>query len=241
MQVYRIAGMNIDFTPRFEYSKNYMRDYLTEADSCELSIDVTDEMMEYERRLNREIHGDEASDGLCEVIAALRVICDYIIGRGGFFLHCSCLRDGDDAIVFTAPSGTGKSTHASLWRKHFGDQVTMINDDKPLVREQDGRFVIYGTPWNGKHHIGNNISAPIKAIFILQQAPQNSVEPIDSFTALSALLQQTVLPSGRGDLSRLLDMLGRMIEKTPILCLKCNISDEAVMTAYRAVYGDRPE
>jgi len=236
MQVYRIAGMNIAFSPRFGETREYMRDYLAEADDCELTIRVTDEMIAYERKLNREIHGDEASDALCEIVAALRVICDHIIGRGGFFLHCSCLQFKDEAIIFTAPSGTGKSTHAALWRRHFGDRVTMINDDKPLVREQDGRFVIYGTPWNGKHRIGSNISAPIRAVFFLEQADENSTEPLDTFTALSLLLQQTVLPTDRKDMSLLLDMLGRLIERTPMYRLRCSISDEAVITAYRAAY-----
>ena len=238
MNVYRIAGMNIQILPRFDFTRQYMRDYLTDAQDYELSVSVTDGMIAYERDLNREIHGDEVSDGLCEVVAVLRVICDYIIRHGGFFLHCSCLRYGDDAIIFTAPSGTGKSTHAALWRRHFGDRVTMINDDKPLVREEDGRFIIYGTPWNGKHKIGNNISAPIKAVFFLEQAPENSVEPISPFTALSLILQQTVLPSDRNDMSLLLDMLDRLLAQTPMYRLKCNISDEAVVTAFRAAYPD---
>ena len=238
MNVYRIADMNIAFSPRFDYTKEYMRDYLIDADDYELSICITDEMLDYERDSNRKIHGNEASDGLCEIVAALRVICDYIIHRGGFFLHCSCLRYLDDAIVFTAPSGTGKITHAALWRRHFGDRVMMINDDKPLVREQDGRFIIYGTPWNGKHHIGNNISAPIRAVFFLEQAPENSVEQLDPFTALGLIMQQTVLPSDRSDMSLLLDMLGRLLEHTPMYRLRCTISDEAVTTAYRAVYPE---
>lgn len=238
MQVYRIAEMNIAFSPRFEYTREYMRDYLTEADSYELSITVTDEMLAHERDLNREIHGDEASDGLCEIIAVLRVICDYIIGRGGFFLHCSCLRYHGEAVIFTAPSGTGKSTHAALWRRRFGDEVTMINDDKPLVREQNGRFVIYGTPWNGKHHIGTNTSAPIRAVFFLEQADENSTQPLDPFTALSLLLRQTVMPTDEKNMSLLLDMLGRMLEQVPMYRLKCTISDDAVTAAYRAAFHD---
>ena len=238
MPIYRIAGMNIAFAPRFDDTREYMRGYLTEADDYELTIRVTDEMLAHERKLNSEIHGDEASDALCEIVAALRVVCDYIIGRGGFFLHCSCLRFRDEAIIFTAPSGTGKSTHAALWRRHFGDRVTMINDDKPLVREEDGRFIIYGTPWNGKHRLSSNISAPIRAVFFLEQAPENSAERLDTFTALSLLLQQTVLPSEKKDMSLLLDMLGRLIEQTPMYRLRCNISDEAVITAYHAVYQD---
>ena len=238
MPIYRIADMNIAVSPRYDYTAEYLRDYLTDSDDYELSIEVTDEMIVHERQLNIKIHGDPFTDALSESVAILRVICDYIIRRGGFFLHCSCLRCDGAGIIFTAPSGTGKSTHAALWRRVFGDRVTMINDDKPLVREKGGEFIIYGTPWNGKHHIGSNTSAPIRAVFFLEQAPENSVEPVDAFTALQKLLQQTVLPTGRDDMAALLDMLGRLIEQVPMFRLRCNISDEAALTSYRAVFPE---
>ena len=236
MQVYRIAEMNIAVEARYEYTKEYLADYLTDSESYELLVTVTDAMLAYERETGEAIHGTPQHEGLCEAVAVLRVICDYILHKGGFFLHCSCLRYHDDAIVFTAPSGTGKSTHAALWRRHFGDEVQMINDDKPLVREKDGRFIIYGTPWNGKHRLGNNISAPIKAVVFLEQAPENSAEPVSAFEALSLLLQQTVLPTDRADMSALLDMLSSLIESTPMYRLRCNISDEAVNTIHDMIY-----
>lgn len=236
MNVYRIAEMNIAVNPRYAYTAEYMSGYLTDSEDYELYIEVTDEMITYERNLNVEIHGDPFTDAICETVAILRVICDYIIRRGGFFLHCSCLRCDGAGVIFTAPSGTGKSTHAALWRHVFGDRVMMINDDKPLVREKDGEFIIYGTPWCGKHHIGNNISAPIKAVFFLEQAPENSTERIDTFTALQLLMQQTVLPTEREDMAALLDMLGRLIEHVPMYKLRCNISGEAAITAFNTIF-----
>lgn len=235
MQVYRIADMNIAVKARYEYTKKQLADYAVDNKDYELSVTVTDEMIAYEQDLGEKIHGAPQRADMCESIAILRVICDHIIRRGGFFLHCSCLRYGGKAIIFTAPSGTGKSTHAALWKQHFGDRVEMINDDKPLVREQEDGFVIYGTPWRGKHGRGGNLSAPIGAVFFLEQAPENSVEPVSSFTALSLLMQQTVIPRGREDTSTLLDMLGRLIEHVPMVRLKCNISDEAVLTALSAL------
>ena len=235
MQVYRIAEMNIAISPRYRYTEEILADYAVDADEWELEIAVTDEMIAYEKKLGEEIHGTEQDPGMCESVAILRVICDHIIGQGGFFLHCSTLSYNGKAVIFTAPSGTGKSTHAALWKQHFGDEVKMINDDKPLVRENGDGFTIYGTPWRGKHGRGANISAPIGAVFFLEQAPENSAEPVDTFTALSLLMQQTVIPRGRENTSRLIDMLGRLIEQTPMFKLRCNISDEAVVTALNAI------
>ena len=234
MRVYKIAEMNIAADVRYEYTERCMSGYLTDETDYELYVSVTDEMIEHERSLNLQIHGRTFDDGVCEAVAVLRVICDYIVRHGGFFLHCSCLRIDGEAVIFTAPAGTGKSTHAALWREYLGDRVEMINDDKPLVRERDGRFIIYGTPWNGKHGIGSNISAPIGAVFFLEQAKVNSAERVDSFTALSRLLRQTVLPTDRSEMSGLLDMLGRLIDSTPMFSLKCDISEEAFITAYSA-------
>ncbi len=235
MPIYRIAQMNIAVEPRFAYTKNLMADYLVEDTESELTVIVTDEMIAYEQALGMKIHGERQHEGVCESVAILRVICDHIIRRGGFFLHCSCVKYHGKAIIFTAPSGTGKSTHAALWMRHFGDEVEMINDDKPLVREQEDGFVIYGTPWRGKHGRGINTSAPIGAIFFLEQAPENAVKKLDGITALTLLMQQTVIPSGRDDTSALLDMLGRLIEHIPMFRLSCNISDEAVTTALSAL------
>ena len=237
MKIYRIAEMNIAVKAKYEDTYRYMQDFLTDSQDYELYIEPTDEMIRYEAELGEEIHGDAGSPYICEAVAILRVICDYIIDKGGFFLHCSCLKYKDEAIIFTAPSGTGKSTHSALWRRHFGDDVVMINDDKPLVREKDGRFYIYGTPWNGKHSIGNNTSAPIRSVVFLSQAPENKAEPISPIDAMALLLQQTVLPSNKAELSKLLDMLGRLVETVPMYRLGCTISDEAVTTIYQEIYG----
>ena len=266
MYIYRIAEMNIAVKARYEETYRYMADFLTDSGEYELLIEPTDEMIRYEAELGEEIHGDpgspyiceavailrvicdyiidksgfflhSGSPYICEAVAILRVICDYIIDKSGFFLHCSCLKYKEEAIIFTAPSGTGKSTHTALWRRHFGDEVTMINDDKPLVREKDGRFIIYGTPWNGKHGIGENTCAPVRAIVFLSQAPENHAAPINPVEAITLLLQQTVLPSDKVHLSKLLDMLGRMVETIPMIRLGCTISDEAVTTVYREIYG----
>ncbi|MBQ9679270.1 MAG: hypothetical protein IJV48_01115 [Ruminococcus sp.] len=237
MHIYRIAEMNIAVKARYPETYLYLRDFLTDSRDYELYVEPTDEMIRHEAELGEEIHGDPGSPYICEAVAILRVICDYIIDKDGFFLHCSCLKFRDEAIIFTAPSGTGKSTHAALWRRHFGDEVVMINDDKPLVREKDGRFHIYGTPWNGKHGIGTNTEAPVRAIVFLRQALENTAEPVSPIEGLTLLLQQTVLPSDKAKMSTLLDMLTKLVENTPMYRLGCTISDEAVETIYKEIYA----
>ena len=237
MKIYRIAEMNIAVEAKYEKTYEYLAEYLTDSGEYELYIEPTDEMIEFESKLGEEIHGTSQTSYVSEAVAILRVICDYIIDKGGFFLHCSCLSYKGDGIIFTAPSGTGKSTHAALWRRHFGSEVVSINDDKPLVRERDGRFIIYGTPWKGKHNIGTNTEAPIKAIVFLRQAPENSAERLSAIEALGLIMQQTIMPRDREKMSALLDLLDRLMESVPMYRLSCNISDEAVTTIYDMIYS----
>lgn len=235
MAIYRIAELDIEITPRYDRTAEYLADYRIDSDAeSDFAVTVTDEMLAYERD-----HAEQPSpEWAVEAIAILRVICDRVLEQyDGFFLHCSCLMIDGMAVVFTAPSGTGKSTHARMWRERFKDRVTMINDDKPLVRRKGGDFYIYGTPWNGKHGLSNNISAPIRAVYFLQQGDENRCESVDAVTALTLLLRQTVIPADRSDLSALLDMLSELIERTPMFTLVCNISRDAADTAYQALIG----
>ena len=227
MDIYRIADLNIGVENQSDFSKKYMKDYLISDASVDFVVSVNDAMIEYEK----EIAVEKVPEPCYELTGILRYICEIILEKyNGFFLHCSCLMYEGNAIVFTAKSGTGKSTHARLWREHLGDKVTMINDDKPIVRYLNDEFIIYGTPWNGKHSISNNIKAPIKAIYYLHQAKENRVERCDPISSISKMLSQTILPDNKRIMNELLDMMEKLVCNVPMFDLYCNISDNAVYT-----------
>ena len=232
MDIYRIADLSIGIENKSDFTTEYLKEYLTDESECDFVVTVTKEMIEYEKKIVIE----EVPEHFYEITAILRKICKIILEKyNGFFLHCSCFEYEGNAYVFTARSGTGKSTHTRLWRELFGDKITMINDDKPIVRMIDDVFYIYGTPWNGKHSISNNIKAPIKAIFYINRAKENRVIPCDSISSISKLLSQTVLPDNKNIMNNLLDMLDKLINKIPVYDLYCDISEEAVQTAYNAI------
>lgn len=225
MKIYRIADLNIGVKNHSDFTKKYMKDYLTDSADFDFTVEVTKEMIEKEK----EIVTESVSEPYYEITAILREICKVVLENfNGFFFHCSCLCYNNEAYVFTAPSGTGKSTHSRLWREFLKDKVTMINDDKPIVRMLGDVFYIYGTPWDGKHRISNNIKAPIKAIYYLHQSEENRVEKCDPISALSKLLSQTVLPDNKAVMNHLLDMLEKMVYTTNVYDLYCNISYDAV-------------
>lgn len=232
MEIYKIADLNIALSNLSDFTKEYLKDYLTDSSSYDFAINVTQDMILHEKNLSEE----PVPERYYEVTAVLREICKIILkDYSGFFLHCSCLMYENEAYVFTAKSGTGKSTHARLWCETFKDKVTMINDDKPIIRLIDDTFYIYGTPWNGKHSISNNIKAPVKAIFYLHQANENKATLCDPLSAISKLLSQTILPDDKDVMNNLLNMLEKLVLKTPVFDLDCTISKDAVLTAFNAV------
>lgn len=232
MEIYRIADLNIGVESKNDFTKKYMKDYLVNDTKVDFTVTTTDDMINYEKSIAIE----KVPEPYYELTAILRSICRTILDEyNGFFLHCSCLKHEDKAIVFTAKSGTGKSTHARLWRELLDDKVTMINDDKPIVRFIDGEFIIYGTPWNGKHSLSNNIKAPIKAIYYLHQADENKVEKCDPISSISKLLSQTIIPDNNECMNKLLTMLENLVTQIPMFDLYCNISEDAVNTVLNSL------
>ncbi|MBO7358621.1 MAG: hypothetical protein J6U72_02220 [Clostridia bacterium] len=155
-------------------------------------------------------------------------------------MHGSALCMDGRAYVFTALSGTGKSTHARLWREAFGDRVWMINDDKPLIRVLDDGAKVYGSPWDGKHHLSRNASAPLRAVAQLERGRDNRVEPLKKADAYALLIRHCYVsdaPANRLKVSRLeAELLG----KAEFCRLFCNMDPDAALTAYRGMNGEYP-
>ena len=107
-------------------------------------------------------------DDYLETLAVCRKIAERMPEHNTFLFYGSCIAVDGAGYVFTAKSGTGKSTHTRLWRELLDNRATMVNDDKPLIRIADDDAIIYGTPWDGKHPLSHNIAVPLKAICILE-------------------------------------------------------------------------
>lgn len=109
------------------------------------------------------------------------------VSRDALSIHASTVISRGEAYIFMGKSGTGKSTHSALWMQAFPG-TELLNDDNPILRLQpDGTVRVYGSPWSGKTPCYRNISAPVRAIVRLQQAPANEYRPlreIDAFTAI---------------------------------------------------------
>ncbi len=154
----------------------------------------------------------------------------FILFHQGIILHSSCLKCKGKGIAFSAPSGTGKSTHTELWRKYYS--VEMINDDSPAVRLINGKMTVFGTPWSGKTDINHNISAPLACIVFLEQANENQLIKLSSSQVSQKLLRELIRPVYPELLLKTLDFMEKMITYVPAYLLKCTISEEAAILTY---------
>lgn len=153
------------------------------------------------------------------------------------YLHGSAIRFDGKAYLFMAPSGTGKSTHTRLWREQFGNRVEMINDDKPLIKVTDTQAIAYGSPLNGKHGLGSNISAPISAIIRLKRGAVNSIKPVSKEEAFEMLYSQTVHFRDYHKTQALISIISGIMQRVDFYELKCNMDPDAVLTVYRELMG----
>lgn len=140
-----------------------------------------------------------------------------LVAFGGFYLHASTVVKDGKAYLFSAPCGTGKSTHTQLWVDTFGGDTRIINDDKPALRKIDNVWYAYGTPWCGKAYINSNEKAPVAGVCFLKQAPHNKIRKMGTEEALKQVLTQTIFRFDNvSDLDKLLATLTDFLSSVPI-------------------------
>lgn len=155
----------------------------------------------------------------------------------GIVVHASTIQWNGKAIMFSAPSGTGKSTHVRLWQQALGNDIKVLNDDTPAVRFAGNHGPrVYGTPWCGSSNMHCNDSAPLGAIVLLQQAPENSLQRLNRQQAAAMLMPRSFLPYfDRHMLSLACDTLEAMISSVPVYLLKCLPNQEAMEMVYQCL------
>lgn len=232
---YSFAGIPVSAEYSHDYCRKYFEGYEADSAPC-LHVCVTRSDIDYERSISEE---DGFSDGYLESLAFLRKLsCDFA-PMDILLFHASAIELDGKAYLYTAVSGTGKSTHSALCKEVFGDRLRYINDDKPFLRLENGRWMVYGSPWNGKHRLGSNISAPLGGIAILKRGSENSIRRVDSGYALPTLLSQSYRPNNPIVMQRVLDLVINL-SKTPLYELYCNISQDAARLSLGVMTGALP-
>lgn len=165
---------------------------------------------------------------------------EVLLKHKALLLHSSVVKMGENAVLFSGPSGIGKSTQAKLWEKHLGAKV--INGDRCVIRKKGNAFWGSGSPWSGTSGIYSKKQAPIKGIFILKQASENSVRRL-GIEAFKALYSQCIVNTwNRSFMEQITELLSGLLELVPIYELACRPDQEAVELAYQTIFeGGTPD
>ncbi len=235
-----LAGKTISVSALHSAAQRYCQNYLAEG-PADFHVETTQADIDFEREKSAredELEGlpvRQFSDAYLETLALYRKIADKMLEYDTLLFHGSAIAVDGQAYLFTAKSGTGKSTHTRLWRERFGDRVVMVNDDKPLLRVMEDGVMVCGTPWDGKHRISTNVQMPLKGICILNRAKENHIRKLTVAEALPILLQQSYRSTNPAYLSKLLPLLDKLSKKTGLYSLGCNMEPEAAKVAYEGM------
>ncbi len=175
----------------------------------------------------------------CEYLATGSSFYRQLLRFEGMMIHASAVVMDGYAYLFSAPCGTGKSTHTGLWLKTFGrEQAMILNDDKPAIRLENGRWYAYGTPWSGKTDQNTNARVPLGGICVLTRGEINEIEPFSGRDAVLALLTQTVRPAGANARIRILELLDALMSAVPVWKLRCTPTQEAAQVSQKAMSAE---
>lgn len=230
---YLIADVLFNMKSFYDFTPNMCKKYET----CESLESVLFEIEVTNAEILREDNGKTGAFGkdYLESLALYRKLSEKMLEYDTFLMHCSTVAVDGKAYLFTAPSGTGKSTHTRLWREYFGKRAVMVNDDKPLIQVASDGIYVCGTPWSGKHYLDTNIKVPIQGICVLHQGKENSIQRITEVDAFTELYRQSYRPKDREKLIKTISLVERLAEEIPIYRMSCNISREAVEVSYGAM------
>ena len=239
---YKIADTVIEIRSVHKGIHIYCQDYRWDG-PAEVVIETTAEEIDFEQeKSDREnaLEGKKPevfTKPYLETLAVYRKLADALMERDIFLFHGSAIAVDGRAVLFTAKSGTGKSTHTKLWREAFGDRAVMINDDKPLLKVNDTDVQVCGTPWDGKHRISTNCIVPLDAICILERGEKNEIEQISPKEALPMLLQQSHRSADPAVVGRMMQVISKMSSRVRFYRLRCNMDPEAAQVAYNGIFG----
>lgn len=227
----KICDCVVEIKPLLQKTENFFKDYIVSSGEIEFIIETSaDEIKEYASR-------NSLNNFTSEVTLILEKFSKYAFKKGVILFHSSAIFVGDDAILFAAPSGTGKSTHSSLWIKNFND-VEYVNDDKPFIKRDGDNYLIYGSPWRGKHMLGNDVVKRVKAICFIERAKENSIKKISKVSAIGKLVNQSYGRENTENFDFLLQFFASLVNFVDIYLLSVNMDDSAVIMARNTILGD---
>ena len=225
-----IAGLRVRIEHRYDEVKTRCADYIVLTEGTpDAVISATDEQLRWAWDLEK-IPAPEA-----EFYCVHRHLYAQLPQYDAFWIHGCAVEMNGSVYIFTARSGYGKTTHARLWLKAFGEKARVINGDNPLIRLIDERFIAYGSPFGGKEGYNVNTSAPLKGICYLTHEDENSIRKMDPQMAYAQILRDSYRYMNEENSELWMKLLEQFVQKVPVYQLCCNQDVEAAYVAYEGM------
>ena len=236
-----IAGHVIKLETLYEKSFKFFKDFITVANP-EFSISA--KQQDIERQLQEEYKESNnlQLDTSLESRALQQLLTERLIDEKVLLMHGSVVAKNNQAYLFSAPSGTGKTFHTFLWLVNCPDAI-VVNGDKSFIKFSDDGTppLACGSPWAGKENMYTNTMVPLKAIVLLERTEDNHIEQISFANAFPTLLQQTYRPEDPEKMRKTLQLLQRLDPAVSFWRFQCNnFKADSFPTAYRALTGREP-
>lgn len=228
-----LADKYIEINSVYDELKAFFKDYIVTDVTPDFSVSLSQEDILAEQEATSE---SQFSPTYLETLALLRKLAEILPSHSRILMHGASISYNERAYLFTAPSGTGKSTHIRLWKKYLGDDVKIVNGDKPFI-SLENQPMIYGSPWAGKENWHRNCKMPLKGICFVQRGTMNLIRRIEPSDCLSLLFKQVYLPADTLAAGLTLELVDMLIKKVPLYVLTCDMSENAVRCSFEALTG----
>ena len=236
----KIAGYTGRVEALFESTPLYLGKYAS-GDAADFSVTIRPEDLQfeadtlYQEALEEGFRVRQFTEPFLERAAIQRAFAEFLFDRDILLTHGSTVAVDGKAYLFTARSGTGKSTHTRLWMHAFGSRAQMVNDDKPFLRIAEDGVTAFGSPWSGKHGLDSNIAAPLQGICLLERGLENQIRRATPEDLLQMLRKGTYRPLAPEKESRFLQLTQQLADTVPLWHMHCNKDLSAATMAYDAM------
>ena len=224
-----ISELCVRMNARFPFVYHRCHDYIMPPRD-HFDIDAVADREDVEREM--AAYDVPHAEDYCESICLYRAIAEQLPRLSRFVFHGAAVSIGGKGFIFTAPSGTGKTTHVELLMKNYPDDVGIINGDKPVIHITEGGARVCSTPWAGKEDMQQNTIKPLLGICLVRRSKTNAIRKITPAQYFSEIIGQVYIPKDAEARLATLDLLDKLSKTVQFYQLECDISDDAARTSF---------
>ena len=233
----RVADFNVEVKNKFALIERQCKKYLADFDKADFVIETTDEDLAVEKKL--PFSQESFTEPQLESLNVHRKLCFMLPEKNAIMLHSAAFSLNGKTLALVATSGTGKTTHMMHYKDLFGDSVTIINGDKPIIRLVDSELFVYGTPWCGKEGMNTNTKARLTDLCFINRSEENYTRPITKSEVASRIFSQIYLPKTKLAADNTLKMLDIILNSCNLWEINCTKEEKAAKVSYESIFKER--